>query len=212
VPSASVDDILAAFRNTGQPVTDTRDWAPGTTTVPRIRTFKALATLTPITSPVPVLTSVDPPTARVGLPLTLTLTGEGFNALSVVQFNGVTVPTVADSITQLTASVPIESLTLGAAQVTVVNPAPGGGTSSAITIEVLPPPSLTVDQTTVGPGAEVTVTLRTVSWAPRLVCARVVDRSGCELSGVHVCRRRCSQPQWTVTAPTTAGPYEFRLS
>ncbi len=210
--TASVDDILAAFRNTGQPVTDTRDWSDGNITVPRIRIFNALAALVPISSPSPTLTAVDPPTGRFGLPLTLTLTGTGFNALSVVRWNGVAVPTVTDSITQLTAVVPAESLTLGTGQVSIFNPEPGGGTSSTITISVLPPPSLTVDQTTVGPNADVTVTLADgyggqLDWIG-LAAAGAPDSN--YLASTFVGQGVFART-WTVTMPATPGQYEFRL-
>jgi subtilisin family serine protease len=212
VPSAPVDDILAAFRNTGVPVTDTREWGPGTTTVPRIRVFAALGALAPVTSPAPTLTSMTPPTARVGLPLTVTLTGTGFNALSVVRWNGVDVPTIADSITQLTATVPVGALTLGVAQVTVFNPAPGGGTSAPLSIQVLPPPALTVSDTTVGPGTPVTVTMTNgyggqFDW---LAIASTSDPDGSYLAATFVGQNVFNRT-WTVTAPATPGPYEFRL-
>jgi hypothetical protein len=212
VPDAAVADVLAALQSTGLPITDNRDGAPGTTTVPRIRMFSALASLTPVTSPAPTLTSVTPPTARAGLPLTLTLAGSGFNALSVVRWNGANVPTVADSVTQLTAVVPADAITLGTFQVSVFNPAPGGGTSAALPVEVLPPPSLTVDQTTVGPGAEVTVTLANgfgghLDWLA-LASATAPDANymASTFVGDGVINR-----SWTVTLPTTPGPYEFRL-
>jgi subtilisin family serine protease len=212
VPSASIDDLLAAFRNTGQPVTDTRDYAPGTTTVPRIRMFAALASLGPITSPAPSLSSVTPLTARAGLPATLTLTGSGFNALSVVRWNGVDVPTVADSITQLTAQVPAAMVQLGTAQVTVFNPAPGGGTSAALPVEVMPPPSLSVSATSIGPGANITVTLTNgfgghFDW---LALAPAGGADGTYIASSFV-PDGVFNTTWTLQAPTTAGSYEFRL-
>jgi len=212
VPTAAVSDILAAFQNTGVPVTDTRDWGPGTTTVNRIRVFKAIASLAPVTSPAPTLTSVDPPTARAGLPLTLTLTGTGFNALSVARWNGVNVATVADSVTQLTAIVPIEALVIGTYEVTVFNPEPGGGTSAAISMEVLPPPSLTVDQTTVGPGAPITVTLTNgfggiFDW---IAIASATEPDASYIQSTFV-GEGVTDRTWTIEAPQAPGSYEFRL-
>jgi subtilisin family serine protease len=212
VPSMSVDDLLAAFRNTGQPVTDLRDYAPGTTTVPRIRMFAALASIAPITSPLPTLESVAPLTARAGLPVTLTLTGSGFNALSVARWNGVDVPTFADSITSITAQVPASAVALGTAQVTVFNPAPGGGSSAPVSMQVLPPPSLTVSATSIGPGAEITVTLANgfgghfdwIALAPAGAADGTYIASTFIPDGVF-------NTTWTLQAPTTAGSYEFRL-
>ncbi len=212
VPTADVDELLAALRTTGQPVTDTRAWAPGTTSVPRIRVFNALASLTSLTNPVPTLTSVTPLSARVALPLTLTLTGSGFNALSVVSWNGVAVPTTADSVTQLTAIVPAAAVVLGTSSVSVFNPLPGGGTSAALSVEVLPPPSITVDQTTVGPGAEITVTLTNgfggrLDW---LALASATASNASYLASTFVGDGILNR-SWTVTVPTTPGQYQFRL-
>ena len=85
------------------------------------------------TNPEPVLTSLSPPAAAVGVAgFTLTATGSGFVAGSAVHWNGVSRPTVFVSSTQLTASIPgTDIASPGTAQVTVVNPAPGGGTSAA---------------------------------------------------------------------------------
>lgn len=212
VPAASVDDVLTALRNTGVPITDTRDGAPGTTTVPRIRIFKALTTLKDIPSPVPTLTSVTPTTARAGLLLNLTLTGTGFNAASVVEWNGVDVPTVANSITQITANVPAELVTLGLAQVRVFNPAPGGGVSDPLSVTILPPPTLTIDQTTIGPGADVTVTLHDGFGGATdfLTVAAVGSADGTYVQSVYVGAGLLTRT-WTIKAPAASGQYEFRL-
>ena len=212
VPSASVDTILAAFQNTGKPVTDTRDFATGTTTVPRVRLFTAIASLTPITNPAPALVSMTPLTARAGLPVTLTLTGSGFNGTSVVRWNGVAVPSVTESVTRLTAEVPGAVVSIGTAQVTVFNPAPGGGTSAALPIEVLPPPSLSVDQTTVAPGASITVTLTNgfgghLDW---IALAPAGASDGTYITSTFV-PDGVLNTTWTTQVPNTAGSYEFRL-
>jgi len=212
VPSATVDEVLGAFQSTGLPVTDTRGWAPGTTTVSRVRVFQALATLTPLTNPAPQLISVTPAIARVGVPVALTLDGYGFNAFSVARWNGVDLPTTATSVTRLQAVVPAAELTLGTAMVSVFNPAPGGGTSLSAPVDVLPPPSLSVDATLVGPGEPVTVTLangygNTLDWlALAAVGAPVNNYIQSTFVGAGVLDRT-----WTVTMPATAGDYEFRL-
>jgi subtilisin len=212
VPAASVDEVLNALRTTGVPITDTREGAPGTTTLPRIRIVKALSTLTTLTSPVPTLTDVLPSTGRAGLPLTLTLLGTGFNAASVVRWNGVDVPTVADSITQISAKVPANLVVLGTFAISVFNPAPGGGVSESLPITVLPPPSLTVDQTAIGPSQDVTVTLTNGfggdgDW---LAVAPAGSADGTYIRTVYVGAGVTSRT-WTIKSPVTSGQYEFRL-
>src|SRR5206468_5330698 len=111
-------------------------FGPGVTK-PRVRALRALATLTPITNPTPVVTSVSPAILRAGVGATLIVTGTGFNALSIVQWNGSSKTTKTISKTTVTATlsaadVPVE----GSGDVTVSNPAPGGGTSAPVTIPI----------------------------------------------------------------------------
>ncbi len=91
------------------------------------------------TNPVPVLTSLSPSAAAVGVAgFTLTATGSGFVAGSAVHWNGVSRPTAFLSSTQLTASIPAADVASPATvQVTVVNPGPGGGTSAAWSFTIL---------------------------------------------------------------------------
>jgi subtilisin family serine protease len=212
-PTASVTTVLNALRSTGLPITDNRFWAPGTTTAPRVRAFQALALLTPVTSPEPSITSVTPLRVRAGAPATLSVTGTGFNGLSVVQWNGVAKPTIAVSTTQLTATVPAADLVVGTtATVSVFNPAPGGGTSAGLPVAVDPPASLTVNATTVGPGSAVTVTLTNgyggaKDWIA-VAATGAADRT--YLTWTYVGSGMISR-NWTTTMPTTAGTYEFRL-
>jgi len=212
VPEASVDDVLNALQATGLPVTDTRFWAPGTTTAPRIRIFQALASLTPLTSPVPELASVSPLTVRAGLSATLTLTGAGFNGTSVARWNGVDVPTTAVSITTLKAAVPAEMVALGTSFVSVFNPEPGGGTSAALPIEVLPPPVLSVNVSEVGPGGSATVAL-TNGYGGRLDWLAVAAAGAADSSYLQstFVGDGVTERTWTVNMPTTPGDYEFRL-
>ncbi len=96
-------------------------------------------------NPAPLLTAVSPTSATAGgASFTLTATGSNFLVTSAVHWNGAARPTTFVSATQLTATIPASDVaTAGTAQVTVVNPAPGGGTSSAIafTIQSPPPPT-----------------------------------------------------------------------
>ncbi|MGC2638503.1 MAG: choice-of-anchor D domain-containing protein [Acidobacteriaceae bacterium] len=91
-------------------------------------------------NPSPALTSIAPASVTAGSPAQLlTLTGTGFVAASVVNWNGNPLATSYVSGNEITASIPDSDLaTVGSAQVTVVNPAPGGGTSSAQTFTINP--------------------------------------------------------------------------
>ena len=211
-PTASVTTILNALRSTGLPITDNRFWASGTVTVPRVRVFQALASLTPVTSPAPSITSVTPLRVRAGAPATLTVTGSGFNGLSAMQWNGIAKPTTVLSNTQLRATVPAADLVVGTATVSVVNPAPGGGTSGGLPVAIDPAATLTVNATTVGPGSAVTVTLANgyggaKDWIA-VAATGAADRTYMQWTyvGTGVTTRT-----WTTTMPTTAGTYEFRL-
>ena len=63
--------------------------------------------------------------------------GSYFIRQSVVRWNGGDRPTMFISGTELEAKIPAEDLKrAGAAQVTVFNPAPGGGTSDIITFTI----------------------------------------------------------------------------
>ena len=115
-----------------------------------------------VPNPVPTVSSLAPATAVAGsVGFTLTVNGTGFVAGSVVNFNGVALPTTLVSATQLTAAVPASAVaTAGTYNVTVTNPAPGGGTSAAATFTVTTPvPTITsFTPTTGGPGTTVTIT------------------------------------------------------
>ena len=210
-PSADVGAILSALRQTGLPITDTRLWGAGTI-VPRERLFLALASLTPVTSPAPSITNVTPSKVRGGAPTTLTITGSGFNALSVVKWNGNSETTTVVSTTKLQAMIPTADLSVGTGLVSVVNPTPGGGSSGVLPVTVDPPAVLAVNATTVGPGSSETVTLTggfggAKDW---ITLAASGAPNTTHLQWIYVGAGVTSRT-WTVTMPTTAGTYEFRL-
>ncbi|GIW01933.1 IPT/TIG domain-containing protein [Roseiflexus sp.] len=86
-----------------------------------------------ITNPTPTITSLSPSTTVAGgSGFTLTITGTNFVNGSVVRWNGSDRTTTFVSGAQLTATILAADIaTAGTASVTVVNPAPGGGTSNA---------------------------------------------------------------------------------
>ncbi len=158
-PGASVSELLDTFRSTGFPVTDNRFF--GSTTTPRIRLLRALATYVPVTNPVPSISATEPTSGRAsGIPLTLTVIGSDFSAFSVVRWNGAERPTRLISTTKLAASIPASDLSAeGTALVSVHTPGPGGGTTGDLTFTIEPPAALTVNASVVAPGSAVTVTL-----------------------------------------------------
>ncbi|RTQ48200.1 T9SS type A sorting domain-containing protein [Hymenobacter gummosus] len=115
-------------------------------------------------NPVPVLTAISPNTATAGgAGFTLRLTGSNFMPASVVNFNGTALTTTFVSVAELTAAVPASAIaTAGSYNVTVTNPAPGGGNSAPQTFTVTsatPAPTVTSFTPTSGPvGTVVTIT------------------------------------------------------
>jgi hypothetical protein len=84
-------------------------------------------------NPAPTISSLSPSSAAAGsTAVTLTVNGSNFVASSTVNWNGGALATSYASSSRLTALVPASLLvTAGSASVTVENPAPGGGTSTA---------------------------------------------------------------------------------
>jgi RHS repeat-associated protein len=101
----------------------------------------ATFTITQANNPAPSLASISPNTATAGAAaFTLTVNGTNFISASVVVWNGSNLSTSLVSATQLTAQVPATLVSVvGAVQVTVVNPAPGGGASTGQTFTITTP-------------------------------------------------------------------------
>ena len=93
----------------------------------------------PAEYPQPTLSLLTPSLKHAGaVDFSLTLTGSGFFPESVVRWNGSDRPTTYISPTTLSASISAADLaTAGNAQVTVFNPAPGGGESTPSNFSVL---------------------------------------------------------------------------
>jgi len=92
----------------------------------------------PSTNKLPTLSGVNPATIAHGsADTTLTVTGDGFVDKSEVRWAGADLPTQFVKAGQLTATVPAAKLAAaGSFDITVFNPAPGGGTSTAIKFTV----------------------------------------------------------------------------
>ena len=106
-----------------------------------------------INNPVPTVTSISPTCATAGGPqFTLTVNGTKFVSASTVNWNGTPLATTFVSSTQLTATVPAALIaTAGTASITVVNPSPGGGSSTpAVTFTIANPPVINSPLTACG--------------------------------------------------------------
>src|SRR5262249_17964918 len=97
--------------------------------------------ITATPNPAPTLSSLSPDSAFAGDdPFTLAVTGTNFVAGSVVQFNGSPRPTTVISTSELRAQISAADVaTAGTVQVTIFNPAPGGGTSTALNFTINAP-------------------------------------------------------------------------
>ena len=95
----------------------------------------------PPPNPVPSISSLSPSSASTGGPaFNLTVNGSNFISTSAVQWNGSAVTASFVSASQLTASIAAADIaTAGTASVTVVNPAPGGGTSPPASLAISDP-------------------------------------------------------------------------
>ena len=86
----------------------------------------------------PALASVTPSTVAVGSPSTqIELDGSNFLPASTVTFNSTLITSTYVSPTEIVATLPAASLSMaGTPALNIVNPAPGGGSSNSISINV----------------------------------------------------------------------------
>jgi len=86
-----------------------------------------------VQNPAPVITTLAPTSLVMGSPDTvLTVNGTGFVSTSLVQINATNYPTTFVSVTQLKATIPAAQISSpGTLNITVLTPAPGGGTSAS---------------------------------------------------------------------------------
>ncbi len=153
------------------------------------------------TNPVPAIATLSPASVAAGSPaFTLTVNGSGFVPASAVNWNGAALTTNYVSASQLTALVPASDVTTpGSASVTVVNPAPGGGVSSALTFTIIatnPVPAVaTLSPTNAAAGSTAfTLTVNGSSF----VAASAVNWNGAALATTYV-----SASQLTALAPAS---------
>jgi hypothetical protein len=99
-----------------------------------------------INNPAPAASSLSPTSATAGgAAFTLTINGTGFVSTSVVNFNGAAKTTTFVSATRITAAITAGDIaTAGTANVTVTNPAPGGGISANLPFTINNPSNVTI--------------------------------------------------------------------
>jgi hypothetical protein len=91
-------------------------------------------TINPTSNPAPQLQASDPSSINAGSPdMIFTVSGSNFIPTSMIQWNGVALTTSYLSDSYLEAQVPASNLSNpGVAEVVVVNPRPGGGSSASL--------------------------------------------------------------------------------
>jgi YVTN family beta-propeller protein len=92
----------------------------------------------PPPTPTPTITTISPNSAVTGgAAFTLTINGTNFVAGAMVNFGGAAPATTFVSSAQLTAAISASSIaSAGTLAVTVINPAPGGGTSNPVNFTI----------------------------------------------------------------------------
>lgn len=141
----------------------------------------------PAPNPVPSISSISPSAATAGgAAFTLTVNGTNFIAGSAVQLSGSNRTTTFVSATQLTASITAADISsAGTPPITVDNPAPGGGASTAVNLSITNPSpsisSLSPSSVMVG-GAAFTLTVTGSSF----VAASTVQWNGSNRTTTYV--------------------------
>ncbi len=130
-------------------------------------------------NPLPSLKSISYPTLAAGSPdTTVTISGANFISSSEVMVGSTPATTTYVSPTEVTAVVPASTLnSAGTLQVTVNNPAPGGGTSASSPLTVVKVAAVVVLATPATAGDP---------GGPWLVAAEAVDSTGNGISGLPV--------------------------
>ncbi|MBL8207984.1 MAG: IPT/TIG domain-containing protein, partial [Blastocatellia bacterium] len=104
-------------------------------------------TISPLPNPVPTITNLNPNAATAGSgAFTLTVNGTGFVNGVKVQWNGGDLATTFVNDKQVTATISASLIAAaGSASIIVVNPAPGGGPSNALSFTINAPPAYEAD-------------------------------------------------------------------
>ena len=116
-----------------------------------------------VNNPSPVVSSISPASVVAGAQQqTLDILGTGFLATSAVQWNGSALQTNVVSGTEVKAVVPVQNLAAGqVAQISIGNPAPGGGISANTAFDINSPTPLVtgISPQTAPAGAAIVITI-----------------------------------------------------
>lgn len=157
----------------------------------------------PPSNPIPSIVSLSPASAVAGSgAFILTVNGSGFDSGSSIEWNGSAKTTTFVSSSQLTASIAAADIsTAGTANVSVVNPAPGGGTSAVSSFQVsAPTPTVTIM------ASPATITLgsaTTLTWSS-------TNATSCNASGSWSGTQAVSGTQ--IVTPTATGTAAYTLT
>jgi sugar lactone lactonase YvrE len=162
-----------------------------------------------VPSPSPAISSLSPAVATAGgASFTLTVNGSSFVATSVIYWGSTALTTQYVSASQLTAQVPAASIAAaGIATVTVQTPAPSGGTSNSLKLEIDPagstPPAFNPTSATVTAGTTATygVTLPSGATNVSVTCLNLPANATCSYTASP------SALTITTTSSTPAGTY-----
>jgi len=138
------------------------------------------------TLPVPTLNSMNPTTIVAGsFDFALTAFGNNFASTAVLNFNGAPMPTTTASNAQsVTAKIPASAVANAATvQITVTNPPPGGGTSTALPFSITVPNPLptitTLNPPTAAKGDLVNLTVTGTGFLPGANICFNLPAGGC---------------------------------
>jgi N-acetylneuraminic acid mutarotase len=168
------------------------------------------------TNPVPTIGSISPAFVNAGSPaFTLTVNGSGFVAGSVLYWGSTALVTQVVGATQLTASVPAESIAnAGVTALSVQSPTPGGGVSNALLFEVdsnaagtTTPPSFSSTAVVVAAGTNAIypVTLPATITTQSVTCLNLPAGATCSYSATT------NRVTITTSANTPKGVYQITV-
>jgi N-acetylneuraminic acid mutarotase len=176
----------------------------------------AIYTINVSTNPVPFIGSMTPAYASAGdAAFTLTVNGLNFSSNSAVYWGTTALTTNYVSATQLTAQVPATDIATAdiAFAITVQTPAPGGGTSDALTFQVdsaastAAPPTFTTTTAVVASGASASysVTLPSSVTATTVSCLNLPSGASCSYSAT------ANSVTITTSPSTPPGTYQITV-
>jgi len=152
-------------------------------------------------NPVPTLNFINPSSLPAGGGgFTLAVNGFNFVSRSVVRWNGSNRPTVFLDSNDLQAQIPASDIAnMGTAQISVFNPAPGGGTSNSLTFTITLPVTITT----------LNLTANDLAWDPynRQIYASVPSAAGANGNSITIIDPFAG----TIGASTFAGSEPSRI-